>query len=62
MSARFVLIKIVRALATMWLVTTFAFVILRLSGDPIEILLGDQAEPEVIEHYRKLYGLDRPMY
>ncbi|MGQ0524659.1 MAG: ABC transporter permease [Betaproteobacteria bacterium] len=62
MSGRFFLVKFGRALATMWLVTTFAFLILRLSGDPIEILLGDQAEPDVIEHYRKLYGLDRPMY
>lgn len=62
MNPRFALVKIGRALVTMWLVATFAFLILRLSGDPIEILLGDQAEPDVIEHYRKLYGLDRPMY
>jgi peptide/nickel transport system permease protein len=59
---RFALVKIGRALVTMWLVTTFAFVILRLSGDPIEILLGDQAEPDVVEYYRALYGLDRPFY
>jgi len=62
LNARFVAIKIGRALVTMWLVTTFAFLILRLSGDPIEILLGDQAEPEVIDHYRALYGLDRPLH
>lgn len=62
MNARFVAIKIGRALVTMWLVATFAFLILRLSGDPIEILLGDQAEPEVIDHYRALYGLDRPLH
>jgi peptide/nickel transport system permease protein len=62
MNPRFVAIKIGRALVTMWLVATFAFLILRLSGDPIEILLGDQAEPEVIEHYRALYGLDRPLH
>jgi peptide/nickel transport system permease protein len=59
---RFALIRLVRALITMWLVVTFAFVILRLSGDPVEILLGDQAEPAVIEYYRRLYGLDRPLY
>jgi len=61
-NAPFVLVKLGRALVTMWLVTTFAFLILRLSGDPIEILLGDDAEPAVIEHYRSLYGLDRPLY
>lgn len=46
----------------MWIVVTFAFVILRLSGDPVEILLGDQAEQSIVEHYRKLYGYDRPLY
>ena len=62
MNARFVAAKILRALVTLWLVVTFAFLILRASGDPIEILLGDQAEQEVIERYRTLYGLDRPMH
>jgi peptide/nickel transport system permease protein len=62
MNARFVLTKLLRALVTLWLVVTFAFFILRASGDPIEILIGDQAEQEVIEHYRALYGLDRPLH
>jgi len=62
MNARFVLTKLFRALVTLWLVVTFAFVILHASGDPIEILLGDQAEQEVIDHYKQLYGLDRPMH
>lgn len=62
MNARFVLVKVFRALITMWLVVTFAFVILRMTGDPIETMLGDQAEPEVVAHYQKLYGLDQPIY
>lgn len=62
MNARFVLVKIGRALITMWLVVTFAFVVLRVTGDPIETMLGDQADPVVVEHYRKLYGLDKPVY
>ena len=62
MSARFFLVKIGRALVTIWLVVTFAFVVLRVTGDPIETMLGDQADPAVVEHYRKLYGLDRPLY
>lgn len=62
MNLRFVLIKLVRALVTLWLVVTFAFLILRLSGDPIEILLGDQAEQTVVDYYRQIYGLDRPLY
>jgi len=62
MNLRFVLIKVVRALLTLWLVVTFAFLIMHASGDPIEILIGDQAEQEVIDHYKALYGLDRPLY
>lgn len=62
MNPRFILIKVVRALLTLWLVVTFAFLIMHASGDPIEILIGDQAEQEVIDHYKALYGLDRPLY
>jgi peptide/nickel transport system permease protein len=59
---RFVGVKIVRTLITLWLVVTFAFVILRLSGDPIEALVGDEADPEVIAYYHRKYGLDRPLH
>ena len=62
MNLQFITIKLFRALITMWLVVTFAFIILRVSGDPIEILVGDEADQEVIEYYQKLYGLDRPIY
>jgi peptide/nickel transport system permease protein len=61
-NARFFLARLIRSLVTLWLVVTFAFFILRASGDPIEILLGDQAEQEVIDRYRTLYGLDRPLH
>jgi peptide/nickel transport system permease protein len=61
-NTRFVATKVIRALITLWLVVTFAFFILHASGDPIEILIGDQAEQEVIDRYRELYGLDRPLH
>jgi peptide/nickel transport system permease protein len=61
-NARFLLVKIGRALLTLWLVVTFAFVVLRVTGDPIETMLGDQADPAVLEHYRKLYGFDKPLH
>lgn len=62
MNLHFIGIKVLRALVTLWLVVTFAFIILRLSGDPMEALLGDDADPEVIAYYRKKYGLDRPLH
>lgn len=62
MTLRFIGVKLLRALITLWLVITFTFIILRLSGDPIEALLGDEAEPEVIARYHQKYGLDKPLY
>jgi peptide/nickel transport system permease protein len=62
MNFRFVSFKLFRAMVTMWLVVTVAFLILQLSGDPIEIMLGEEADPDVVEYYRALYGLDRPLH
>ena len=31
-------------------------------GDPVELLVGDDATQEVIDALRAKYGLDRPMY
>lgn len=59
---RFFLTKLLRAVVTLWLVVTFIFVILRLSGDPTDILLPDDASQEVVEYYRHLWGLDRPLH
>lgn len=41
MNPQFIAIKLLRALVTLWLIVTFAFVILRMSGDPIEVLAAD---------------------
>jgi peptide/nickel transport system permease protein len=54
--------KIVRALLTVLIVLTFVFVVLRLTGDPLDALLGDDAPIELYEYYRALYGLDRPIH
>ncbi len=62
MNLRFVVTKIFRALVTIMIVLSFVFIALRVSGDPIEILLGDEADTDVIEYYRAKYGLDRPIH
>jgi peptide/nickel transport system permease protein len=55
-------IKLFRGLVTVWIVVTLTFAALHLSGDPIETLVGDQAPPEVVAHYRAKFGLDRPLW
>lgn len=59
---RFWLIKFARTVLTLWFVVTFAFVVLRTSGDPVVALLGADAMPDEIEHFRELWGLDQPLF
>ena len=54
--------KLFRALLTIWVIVTFVFVILRMSGDPVLQFLGPDAEPETIELMRKAWGLDKPIW
>ena len=51
-----------RGILTIWIIVTFTFIALNLSGDPIEALVGDQASPAVIAHYREKFGLDQPLW
>lgn len=51
-----------RSLLTIFLVLSFAFVILRMSGDPALIILSPDAPPEAIEAFRKSWGLDVPLW
>ena len=53
--------KLLRAILTIWIVITFTFVALNLSGDPIEALVGDQASPATIAEYRAKFGFDRSL-
>lgn len=62
MNLQFIAIKVLRALITLWLIVTFAFVILRLSGDPTEAILGDETDADAVAYYQKKYGLDRPLH
>jgi len=58
MNSAYIIRKILRALLTVWLVTTFVFLILRLSGDPTVAVLGLEASPEAVEAFRAKWGLN----
>jgi peptide/nickel transport system permease protein len=59
---RFFLLRLGRALLTITLVVTFAFVVLRLSGDPAMLILNVDAPAEAIAAFRQAWGLDRPLW
>ena len=59
---RFFLIRLGRAALTVALVVTFAFVVLRMSGDPALIIMSVDAPPEAIAAFREAWGLDDPIW
>jgi peptide/nickel transport system permease protein len=58
----FILQRLIRAVLTLVLVMTFAFLVLRLSGDPAIILLGPDAPQDAIEAFRARWGLNDPLW
>ncbi len=59
---RFVLVRLFRALLTIMAVVTFAFVVLRMSGDPATVMLGPDVPKEAVDAFRKAWGLDQPLW
>ena len=58
---QFTLRRFLRGLLTLWVVVTLVFFGLRLSGDPVFLMLGDEASPEAITALRSQLGLDEPL-
>jgi peptide/nickel transport system permease protein len=57
----FLISRIVRAAIALWLVSTVVFVVMRLSGDPVPLLLPPEAPRSEIFRVRAELGLDRPL-
>ncbi|MGH7331699.1 MAG: ABC transporter permease [Candidatus Rokuibacteriota bacterium] len=53
--------RLFRALIALWLVSTVVFVVMRLSGDPVPLLLPPDAPRSEIFRVRSELGLDRPL-
>lgn len=51
--------RLLRAVVSLWLIVTFVFLALRLTGDPIVATLNpDDMTREMMESYRKLWGFE----
>jgi peptide/nickel transport system permease protein len=59
---RFVLTRVLRAAITILAVITFAFVVLRMSGDPAQVMLGPDVPEESLKAFRAAWGLDQPLW
>ena len=62
MQYKYFLLKILRAVITMLMVVTFVFVVLRITGDPAQIILSEDSTEEEYQEFRELWGLDKPIY
>jgi ABC-type dipeptide/oligopeptide/nickel transport system permease component len=59
---RFLLQRLLWAVATLWVLSIVTFVLGALApGDPVEARLGQHASPEVLAQARREYGLDQPL-
>ncbi len=59
----YILKRILYSLLVMWGVATVVFFMLRaIPGDPISVMLGEEATPEAVEQLRRNLGLDGPFY
>jgi peptide/nickel transport system permease protein len=59
--ARFLAYRLLRMLVAMWCVVTVVFIVMRLSGDPVPLLLPPDAPIAEMERLRHEMGLDRPI-
>jgi ABC-type dipeptide/oligopeptide/nickel transport system permease component len=59
---KFLLRRLIRAVVALWGISTIVFVVMRLSGDPVPLMLPPDAPRSEIERVRSQLGLDQPIY
>src|SRR3989475_8672336 len=59
---RYIVSQLVQLVVVVFGISLLAFAILHVLGDPVLLLLPQNAGKEEFERYRHLLGLDRPMY
>lgn len=58
---RFLVSRLLGAAATLLAVLTFVFVLVRLAGDPVRLMMPDQATQAEVDAVREALGLNRPL-
>ena len=61
MHIKYFLVKTLRALITTFLLVVFVFFVLRITGDPAQAMLPDDATEEDYIEFRQMWGLDKPL-
>ena len=61
MSLRYFLRKVAQSILIVWGVSTIVFVAVRMSGDPVTLMVSDTAGTDEVQALRRAYGFDRPI-
>ncbi len=59
---RYILMRLWYALLAMLAISVIIFSLTRLSGNPLDVLLPEEAEPEDYERVKIVWGLDKPLH
>lgn len=60
--AQYIIRRLLQAVLVIFGVVTVVFFILQLTGDPVRLMLGENASEEDITSVRRQFGLDRPLH
>src|SRR5436309_6938792 len=59
---RYVLVRALYSVVTLWLLVTIIFGLVRLTGDPVAMKAEAGADPAYVAQLRQSWGLDQPLY
>ncbi|WP_432826364.1 ABC transporter permease [Dactylosporangium sp. CA-092794] len=58
---RYTVKRALQAVVTLWAVSVVGFFLTRLTGDPLQVLLGPESTPDDVARVSRAWGLDRPL-
>ena len=59
---RYILIRLFHAVIVLFFVSIIIFSLARITGDPLDVLLPDEATAEDFARVEEIWGLDRPLH
>ncbi len=59
---RFIFLRAIQSVLAILVISAVVFALARVTGDPVAILLPEDASPAVVEQVRAKWGLDQPIY
>lgn len=60
--SRYVARRLAQVIPTLFIIVTVVFMMLYIVGDPVPLMLGDDATPEQVATLREALGLDKPLH